>query len=150
MIFKDFGEFRDVLFTKREAGKVTCSMRERTQHSSLDDINHFVKQLGYQGLGNDWDSVDEQMARRIITYILSMDLAYDSDLDSTPIAGELCDYFISLLSSQAEYYTNAHFEEDSGHFRLEEWSSISTSTFDTGIIVVDRDKIGILWVEDED
>jgi hypothetical protein len=150
MNFKDFEEFRDVLFTKRDAGKVTCSIIGRNQCSSLEDMNHFVQQLGFQGIDNSWDSVDEQMARRIITYVLSMDLAYDSDLDSTPIAGELCDYFISLFSFQAEYYTNAHFDEDSGHFRLEEWSSISSATFDTGIIVVDQDKMGILWAEDED
>ncbi|WP_111924547.1 hypothetical protein [Priestia endophytica] len=150
MSFKDFEGFRDVLLTQRDAGKVTCSLRERTQHSPLDDINHFVQQLGFQGLDNYWDSVDEQKARRIITYVLSMDLAYDSELDSMPIAGELCDYFISLFSSQAEHYTNDHFDEDLGHFRLKEWRSISSSTFDTGIIIVDQYKTEVIWGEDED
>ncbi|RPK10764.1 hypothetical protein [Priestia endophytica] len=150
MLFKDFAEFKNVLLKKRSAGKVTCSMAKRSQRSIFEDINDFAEELGFQEVEASLNLIDKQIARKIITYVLSMDLAYDSDLDSKPIARDLCNYFVSLFSSKAKYYTNAEFDEEWGYFKMAGWSPISLSTFDTGIIIVDQDNVGVLWVEDED
>ncbi|WP_254610248.1 hypothetical protein [Bacillus tequilensis] len=48
------------------------------------------------------------------------------------------------------YYTNADVDVQSGDVRLSSWSPITQATFDAGLVVIDKKKIGMFWVEDED
>ncbi|WP_432339186.1 hypothetical protein [Bacillus tequilensis] len=113
-------------------------------------MNHFVKHHGYHGLEDQWNAVSEQTARNLMTYILSKDLAYENSLSSEPIAFELCDYFFHCFSDDPVYYTNADVDVQSGDVRLSSWSPITQATFDAGLVVIDKKKIGMFWVEDED
>ncbi|PJZ00979.1 hypothetical protein CPT06_07875 [Bacillus vallismortis] len=85
-----------------------------------------------------------------MTYILSKDLAYEISLSSEPIAFELSDYFFHYFSDDPVYVTNADVDVQSGDVRLSSWSPITQATFDAGVVVVDKKKIGLIWVEDED
>ncbi|MFH0347399.1 hypothetical protein ACHADS_12720 [Bacillus vallismortis] len=113
-------------------------------------MNHFVKNHGYHGLDDQWNAVDEQTARHLMTYIRSKDLAYEISLSSEPIAFELSDYFFHYFSDDPVYVTNADVDVQSGDVRLSSWSPITQATFDAGVVVVDKKKIGMIWVEDED
>ncbi|HZG70447.1 MAG TPA: hypothetical protein VEY51_02840 [Chondromyces sp.] len=115
MAFKNVEEFKKVLQQKRNAGKVTCSIREAVPL----DIDVFVQPFGFQGLGDKWRTVDKKEAREIARYVISIDLAYESELDSKPIASKLADYFIGLFSFEANYYTNAEFLKDGDRLALE-------------------------------
>jgi hypothetical protein len=53
-------------------------------------------------------------------------------------------WYITFLrmnyESEVAYYTNATFYGDSRYVELESWSSISSATFDTGVIVISQEK----------
>ncbi|MDM5302326.1 hypothetical protein QUF44_12140 [Bacillus subtilis] len=85
-----------------------------------------------------------------MTYILSKDLAYEFTLSSKSIASELCDYFFDYFADVPTYYINADVVVHSGYVELSSWTPISQATFDAGLVVADKKKIGMIWVEDED
>ncbi|MCY8635335.1 hypothetical protein MOD48_02810 [Bacillus spizizenii] len=76
-----------------------------------------------------------------MTYILSLDLAYEYSLSSEPIASELCDYFFRYFSDDPVYDTNADIDVQPGYVELSSWSPISQATFDAGLVVIDKKKI---------
>ncbi|BET54669.1 hypothetical protein BsubNA05_17750 [Bacillus subtilis] len=80
-------------------------------------MNCFVKCHGYHGLGDQWNTVNEQTVRNLMPYIRFKDFAYENSLSSESIASELCDSFLSIFS---------------------------------GLVMIDKKKIGMMWVEDED
>lgn len=90
------------------------------------------------------------MARKIIEYILSIDLAYDLDLESKPFANQVSEYFINQIHVDGQFYTNGEFTTKGNEIRLLSWIPISSQIFDTGVIAVDGKKMGILWAEDHD
>ncbi len=149
-MFSSFDDFKHMMKSKRDAGYVTCEIGCRKHSSILRDVNHFVKNHGYHGLDDQWNAIDEQTARHLMTYILSKDLAYEISLSSEPIAFELSDYFFHYFSDDPVYVTNADVDVQSGDVRLSSWSPITQATFDAGVVVVDKKKIGLIWVEDED
>lgn len=96
-------------------------------------------------------------AIRILAQLLYRDMAYDTELMKAEEALELAEKFVSLFSEQSsQYYSNSEWRNDPlqtpGTFgaQLNGWSPFTDATFDSGIIVVDKDKIGIAWFEDED
>lgn len=149
-MFSSFDDFKHMMKAKRDAGYVTCEIGCRKHSSNLHDVNHFVKHHGYHGLDDQWNAVNEQTARNLITYILSKDLAYENSLSSEPIAFELCDYFFHCFTDDPVYDTNADVDVQSGGVRLSSWSPITQATFDAGLVVIDKKKIDMIWVEDED
>lgn len=149
-MFSSFNDFKHILKAKRDAGYITCEIGCRKHSSTLHDVNHFVKCYGYHELGDQWNAVDEQTARHLMTYILSKDLAYEFTLSSKSIASELCDYFFDYFADVPTYYINADVVVHSGYVELSSWTPISQATFDAGLVVADKKKIGMIWVEDED
>lgn len=154
MMFQNIAEFRNIVFTRRNVGKVTCEIGSFEELKFTEDIDSFVIELGFSGLGNEWRIVDESRAREILHYVLSLDLAYDQELESSSLAEELTQYFIMQFSGTTTYYTNADFDYDRGFgkglFGLRSWSPLSKAIFDTGVIAINEEKVGILWVEDND
>ncbi|OCA85076.1 hypothetical protein [Pseudobacillus wudalianchiensis] len=142
-------DFMNLLETKRNAGKVTCCVR-KMDTTGTAVVDSFVKELGFRPIGEKWEQITQHEARNILMYLFSMDMAYDAELESKPLADELSDYFLSTFSLQSKIFTAGYFEENSGFFKLQTWEPITDATFDTGIVVLDANKIGILWVEDED
>ena len=61
-------------------------------------------------------------------------------------AYRLAEEFLGIFKVQPRFFTNAIFKRG----RLSNWSPISDSTFDTGVICLSSSKIGVLWVQDED
>ncbi|MCY8452028.1 hypothetical protein MOC98_03925 [Bacillus spizizenii] len=48
------------------------------------------------------------------------------------------------------YNTNADVDVQPDYVELISWSPISQATFDAGLVVIDKKKIGMIWAEDED
>lgn len=154
---QNFERLKDEIFAKRW-GVVHFDVRafdrrkfEQTSHL----LDSYVEQLGMHGIGKSWREVDALGARKIIQRILHRDLAYNSDLMLQTDAKTLADRVISLFSSRAEYYTNGNFDQDAIAVGPEikrgpSWYPITKATFDTGIVFVDKSRIGLIWVEDED
>jgi hypothetical protein len=56
--------------------------------------------------------------------------------------------FFSFFAADCQFFTNASFNND--YSRIKSWNPITKATFDTGVVIVNTHRIGILWVEDED
>lgn len=96
--------------------------------------------------------VSDSLALQIARTILHKDMAYDSEIIPLSRADDLARRFLALfINPPTEYFSNGSFtQRDDGAVALSEWSPLTQSTFDTGIIVVESELVGCLWVEDED
>jgi hypothetical protein len=93
--------------------------------------------------------VDQEEARKILRYILSQDLAYGSSTTlPMPRVAALVEQLFQIFSVQPRYFTNGCFT--SHPFRLLSWEPLTVHTFDTGLLLFDEQRIGILWAIDED
>lgn len=93
--------------------------------------------------------VDQAVAREILIYILSQTLAYDmptglQEHQVVALVGQL----FQIFSVHPRYFTNADFTLHP--FRQLSSYSLTGNTFDTGLILLDEQRVGILWATDED
>lgn len=156
--------FESVIETPRNDGKVICKIKNinsnskpiarlfSVRNSPEDKKEKLLKELGLKNkqIKNRWIKIEKENALKILNYILSMDMAYDFELDTKPMAVQLSSYFVGQFTTDAQFYTNGEFHEERGFYALGSWTSITDSVFDTGVLVVDERKIGILWAEDND
>lgn len=112
---------------------------------SYDALDNFVESLGFVDLGDEWKEINQRDALTIAQLVLHKGLAYDGECMTAERALQLAEQFLELFD-EARYFTNGIFD-DTG---LRMWSPISQATFDTGTVCVDDNRIGILWVQDED
>lgn len=101
--------------------------------------------VGLKGLGDRWNLVARGGARKIAISILHRDLVYNIEIMELITATDLADRFLAPLPGSGRAFTNLAVwgRSRSGH-------SASDSTFDTGICVLTRSRVGLLWVGDED
>lgn len=91
--------------------------------------------------------VDVHQARAILIHVLHRDLAYGCVAMPPGRAEQLAIAFLARVNvAGARFFCNATF----GEGRLRSWNPATTSTFDTGILVLAPELIACLWVEDED
>jgi hypothetical protein len=64
-------------------------------------------------------------------------------------AAQVATAFVSRFADDAEFWTNGDLWRASYH-PTGSWSPLTPATFDTGVVAVDDDAVGILWVTDED
>lgn len=134
----------------------TLEFRPRTllEGTLFSEIDRFVESINdnepewikFQGLGERWDEINEATAGTIICRILEFDLAYSSyrEMDEAE-AMAIRDLFLAMFDDKVRFFTN-------GTFTNYGWSgnSVAGATFETGVIAVDSQNIGMLWCHDED
>jgi hypothetical protein len=100
--------------------------------------------------GSNLREVDREEARKILRYILSQNLAYSMSTDLKESCVEaVIEHLFHLFSAQPLYLTNGTFTS-SPFFRLSSWRPMTDHTFDTGLLFLDEQRVGILWATDED
>lgn len=151
----EISQLRDEIISKRETGAVWLEIKKLPANINLksdDDItkivNSFVNQLGCSSLGNYWKQINQEQAKKILTAVLNKDLAYSQESMKLADAQKLADKFISFFQNNCQFFTNAEFT--SNYSRLLEWNPITEATFDSGVVIVSNERIGLLWLEDED
>lgn len=93
--------------------------------------------------------VDHAEARKILTALLSRDLAYDSATEfPMPMVEAVIDHLFQIFAAHPRYFTNADFTPHP--FRLRSWVPLTIHTFDTGLFLVDDQRIGVLWATEDD
>ncbi len=156
-------ELKTEVLAKRNQGEVLFEIKKiipdnSTEHPTtrsiepsnevIELIDSFVNQQGYHNLGERWREISQEEAEKIINFIMTKDLAYSVEIMSSQEAQQLSSKVLTLFTGDCKYFTNASFVNNfSG---MSEWNSITESTFDTGVIIVSGDRIGMLWVQDED
>jgi hypothetical protein len=161
---QEIAQLKTEVITKRNQGEVIFEIKkilpdnsnERSvtsrslepSHEILELIDSFVSQQGYHNLGDRWKEISREEAEKIINFIMTKDLAYSVDLMSPEEAQQISSKVSTLFTGDCKYFTNASFVNNfSG---MSEWNSITESTFDTGVIIVSGERIGMIWVQDED
>jgi hypothetical protein len=98
-----------------------------------------------------------ELAKNILTNLLYEDMAYSTKIMSLEKARIFTNNFFSLFSSQALYFSNSTWNENeySGpdkdfELGLSSWAPLTALTFDSGIVICDNSKIGIIWFSDDD
>jgi hypothetical protein len=91
----------------------------------------------------------------VLAAVLARDLAYDRELMDESKARALADEFLRQFGPNARFFTNREFRRQAADAsewvqRTAEWDPVTRATFDTGVVVVDVDRAGLLWFEDED
>lgn len=117
--------------------------------TSADEV---ALQFGLRPLGNAWREVDRERAATILRSLLERDLAYNSDVDSAPLAEEVSRHFVQEFCDGARFFTNGEWHDDNPTIgrSVGVWTPATESTFDAGILVLHDDRVGVYWIEDED
>jgi hypothetical protein len=81
-------------------------------------------------------------------------LAYDYEIMPADRAEEFSDRFLAQFGTDhIRYFTNGTFHErprPRGTKAVVSWNSVTSATFDTGVLIIGPQRSGCLWVEDED
>ena len=145
--------FREEIISKR-SGEVLLEIKRLIPSDNIDAqnktdiVNSFVMQLGYADIGDRWKQINRESAQKILNFILTKNLAYSEASMTITDAEKIVDRFMSVFQDNCQFFTNAIFSNN--YSSLAEWDSITESTFDTGVVIVSNQRIGILWVQDED
>jgi hypothetical protein len=121
------------------------------EEADSDIADRLVEQLGFQAPG-DWRIVDREKATNILYGVLHRDLAYYTPVMPINLAHQLAEQFFQLFDFDTTFLTNGQFEPSmkGEGVELRGWTPISDATFDTGIVCVSNQHVGMLWVQDED
>jgi hypothetical protein len=132
---------------ERKTGKVICGVAK--------DADSVVKAAAAFGVKDDeklYRETDMDMARAIIVNVLHRDLAYGNRLIALGRAEELASQVMQRFAhGGARFFTNAEFKHGAAAaLVLSRWDPATTSSFDTGVIVLGDSESACVWVADED
>ncbi|HAX75365.1 MAG TPA: hypothetical protein DCY88_05915 [Cyanobacteria bacterium UBA11372] len=150
----EIAELREQIISKRESREVLLEIKKLIPSVNLAGenlmaiVDSFVMQLGFSGIGDRWKQINRKSAQKILIFILNKNLAYAEESIAINDAETIANRFMILFEDNCQFLTNAIFNNN--YSRLTEWDSITESTFDTGVVIVSNERIGILWVQDED
>lgn len=151
-------DLRTRLVAARDCGVLHLEIRDRDP--ALDGsapravADALVAALGLVPAGDRWNALDRAQAAWIVQEILHRDLAYCGELMDPATASAFAEEFLGQFDEEASFFTNSDFAThlvfiNQNGFAAG-WQPLTEATFDSGVVAVDRRRVGILWVEDED
>ena len=132
---------------ERKTGKLYCGTTKAAK-----SVTTLAAEFGLKGDASLYHQVDAEMARAIIVGILHRDLAYGNRLLSLARAEELAGQVMQQFTDPAiRFLTNGQFKQDKGAgLVMSHWDPATTSTFDTGLLILGTSASACVWVADED
>ncbi len=118
-----------------------------------DILDALAREEGYQPLGSNWIEVPRRIALKIATHLIASELAYPTDVVAVEEATDLATQFLDFFSAPARYFTNGacsgpYAVYDLAGAEVVGWRSLSAAPFDNGVIVLNAERVGMLWAED--
>lgn len=117
-------------------------------------LDSFVTRFGFLGINDRWNEIEFLNARRIMFRIVRTDLAYDLPQVPEEVANTLVEEIIKTLDADvgSRYFTNGEYYKPISRAPGigPSWQPITNATFDSGVVVLADQSIGLVWVEDED
>ena len=146
------------ILSRRSCGRTACVIKDRQARDEGNEkpitveVDSFVSELGFIGLGEKWDRVSTRVGKAIAQRILQRDLAYSAPIMSEVDSLRLAESFFSWFDQDVRCLTNGNSVLPLAVPEVVPGASnsISQATFDGGVVCIDAHRIGILWVEDED
>jgi hypothetical protein len=132
---------------ERKTGKVICATGAKA-----DTVAKAAAAFGLKDDDKLYRETDMEMARAIVVNVLHRDLAYGNRLISLGRAEELATQVMQrFVEGGTRFYTNAEFKHGAAAaLVLSRWDPATTSTFDTGVIILGASESACVWVADED
>ncbi len=153
---ENFTHLRAEILKTRNCGLIHCEFIERDKDDDIrSSLIKFSENQGFKIVefdGGRLEKINIELAQKILTYILHYDLAYHSEIMPIENASLLARRFLKLFSPDIKFFSNSPGTEEVKNeiVSMTGWLPITQATFDTGVIAVDGNHIGCLWVEDED
>lgn len=131
-------------------------LRERASFETApnDDraaADALTRSLGFRTLGPHWVALSAEQGYQVAYEVLWRDLAYLEEIMDREAAEDLARGFLAHFDAHARFFTNFICLDPT--FRVggnsEGWP-VTEETAETGIVVVDQLRVGMLWVEDPD
>jgi hypothetical protein len=143
------------LHVYRNYGNVTLDVSEHAAEPAplTDDeqvpavLDDYVNRFGFVGIGSHWRELAPQDAAHMLQNILYRDLVYGVEASHARPAHELTQRFLGLFSQRARFFSNGNLGLPNHNPKA--WVCLSSAMFDTGLVCLDEQRIGILWVQDE-
>lgn len=139
-----------------EAEPVACGLYLDICNQGFATADEAAIHFGLKPLGAHWRTVDRTTAEVLLLKLLCEDMAFHnprlSESESKICTGE----FLVHFGETAQFFTNGMWElglRKSKHSNTcfgPESEPATDATFDGGLLVLDKGKSGILWLEDED
>ena len=132
---------------ERTSGKVLCGTTKAAK-----SVTTLAAAFGLKEDASLYHQVDAEMARAIIVGILHRDLAYGNRLLSLARAETLAGQIMQRYADPAiRFLTNGQFKQGAGAgLVLSHWDPATTSTFDTGVLILGTAESACIWVAEED
>jgi hypothetical protein len=132
---------------ERTSGKVLCGTTKAAK-----SVTTLAAVFGLKEDASLYHQVDAEMARAIIVGILHRDLAYGNRLLSLARAETLAGQIMQRFADPAiRFLTNGQFKQGAGAgLVLSHWDPATTSTFDTGVLILGTAESACIWVAEED
>ncbi len=119
-------------------------------------VDGLAWQAGLFQLGEKWIELTYEQAFAVLKRVYHKDLAYNTVIMHEERAEMLADRFLRFFKAdRSRYFSNGTFYLEPTRvsdtvFQGPTWTPAKKATFDTGVIVFDDEKIGTIWVADED
>ena len=128
---------------------ITIDFRPQAEQSEIPQkiLDTYVTSLGYNPIGEHWESVSKSQVREILCQLLHRELAYSEEIISEETARHVATKFIANFDEDNyNVFSNARFRNN----RLSDWFPFGTATFEAAIVIYDAHNIGIVYVDSED
>jgi hypothetical protein len=114
-------------------------------------LNAIARQAEFRVPGA-WHELNPQRAREILAALLHRDMAYRSETLPLAEAERITAGFFDLFGEPLRCFSTSDWEPEAtgGPLQMSHWNPITSSTFDSGVVVTDGVVVGIFWFEDED
>jgi len=123
-------------------------------------LDAFAAEHRLEPLGSGWNEVNKETAQWIMVRTLSRGLAYRTEIMGERQAERLTEGFITACTrgvsgQRHRYFTNGKAVDGPAMYDVHltpmlGWNPATDSTFDTGVVMLTRQAVGLIWAEEED
>lgn len=150
-----FDDVRDRIMAARPRVHVELRSRAAIGAEQADDraaADAMTSALGLRILGAQWVPIDAAQGYQVAYEILWHDLAYRASwMMDRKHAEALAGEFLGHFAPDARFLTNfVSLDPTFEVLNVAMVDPVTDATFNTGIVVVDRNSVGFLWASDED
>ena len=125
---------------------VDITPRNNDNGQSFEAVDKYVTSLGFKPIGKAWKLLDKESLLDLLAKMCHKSMAYSVEMMSMEAARQIAEAFVAQFNpTNALYFANGSISEGSAG-----WTSITKSTMEMAIVVMDSDKTGIICCEDED
>jgi len=130
--------------------RITGKIRINFGNYSNECLNELLKKNSLIEDNNRLNKITYESVKELLAYILENDIAYGTKYIESDQAKLYSNFLLeNFNTSDSEYYTNCCWTDFLENGELN-WSSLTESTFDIGIIVKKEGLYLCVWIEDED